>query len=349
MRIMKCSYNNFWTCVSALVFLTISSGANSQGLFDSHETLQVTIEGPLTTLQKERSDVDYLDGKLRYTDEVGETKTFDLKFRARGRYRRQKKTCSFPPVRLNFRSGQVKGTLLKGQDKLKLITHCKNSGSHEQYVLREYLAYRILQTLTEKSFSPRLLKITYVDTESDGDPMIKYGFVIEDADDVGKRHSLNELDIKSLKYSDLDAQYSNLINVYQYLIGNTDFSLIAGPNDDNCCHNSVPFSDGRSITPIPYDLDFSGLVNAPYAEPHPKFKLRSVTIRKYRGRCSNNDRLPETIAYIQSRQAEINALVDELTDLDDRSRKQVTRYLDGFFEDVSNEKTIQKKLIKGCS
>lgn len=331
------------------MFLTISSGAGSQELFESHETLQVTIEGPLTTLQKERSDEEYLDGKFSYTDETGASQTFDLKFRARGRYRRQNKTCSFPPVRLNFRSGQVKGTLLKGQDKLKLITHCRSRDSHEQYVLREYLTYRILQVLTEKSFSPRLLKINYVDTEDDAGPTIKYGFVIEDTDDVGKRNSLNELDIKSLKYSGLDAQHTNLINVYQYLIGNTDFSLIAGPNDDNCCHNSVPFSDGNIVTPIPYDFDFSGLVNAPYAEPHPKFKLRSVTIRKYRGRCTNNDRLPDTIAYIQSKRAEIYGLVDSLTDLDEKNRKQVTRYLDSFFEVVSDEKKMRRKLIKGCS
>jgi len=346
---MKCSLTCILTCASASVFLLFSSDAAAQGLFDSHETLQVTIEGPLSTLQKVRSDEDYLDGKFSYTDEVGETRTFDLKLRARGRYRRQKKTCSFPPVRLNFRSGQVKGTLLKGQDKLKLITHCKSRDSHEQYVLREYLAYRILQTLTEKSFSPRLLKITYVDTESGDEPIIKYGFVIEDDDDIGKRNSLNPLDIESLSYSDLDLQHTNLINVYQYLIGNTDFSLIRGPNDDNCCHNSVPFTDGSNVTPIPYDLDFSGLVNAPYAEPHPKFKIRSVLVRQYRGQCSNNVLLPETIAYFQSKQAEIYGLVDELADLDKKSRTQVTRYLDSFFEVVSNEKTIQKKLLKECS
>ncbi|MGI9203475.1 MAG: hypothetical protein ACR2Q3_05675 [Woeseiaceae bacterium] len=346
---MNCSLTVVWTVVAVLAFLLISSGAHAQGLFDSHETLQVTIEGPLTTLQKERSDEDYLDGQFSYTDEVGEVQSFDLKIRARGRYRRQKKTCSFPPVRLNFRTGQVEGSLLDGQDKLKLVTHCKSRDSHQQYVLREYLAYRILQTLTEKSFSARLLKITYVDSESDKDPINKYGFVIEDADDIGKRISLKEMDVKALSYNDLDAGFTNLINIYQYLIGNTDFSLIRGPDDDNCCHNSVPFSAGGEITSIPYDLDFSGLVNAPYAEPHPRFKLRSVLVRKYRGQCSNNERLPETLSFIQSKRAEIYGLVDDLADLDKRSRKQVIGYLDSFFKDVSDEKTVQKKLIKGCS
>lgn len=346
---MKCSLPVIWTGAAALAFLLISSDTPAQGLFDSHETLQVTITAPLTTLQKVRSDEDYLDGQFSYTDEVGEIRSFDLKLRARGRYRRQKKTCSFPPVRLNFRKGQVEGSLLHGQDKLKLVTHCKSRESHQQYVLREYLAYRILQTLTEKSFGARLMKITYLDSENDADPVIRYGFVIEDSDDVGARIAMNELDVKALSYSDLDAEFTNLINVYQYLIGNTDFSLIRGPNDDNCCHNSVPFSAGDEITSIPYDLDFSGLVNAPYAEPHPRFKLRSVLVRKYRGRCSNNEHLPETFAYFQAKREEIYGLVDDLADLDKRTRKHVIGYLDSFFEDITDEKTIQRKLIKECS
>ena len=346
---MKSSLTVVWTGAAASAFLLFSLGTRAQGLFDSHETLPVTIAAPLTTLQKVRSDEDYLDGRFSYTDEVGEARSFDLKIRARGRYRRQKKTCSFPPVRLNFRTGQVEGSLLDGQDKLKLVTHCKSRESHQQYVLREYLAYRILQTLTEKSFSARLLRITYLDNEKDAEPVTRYGFVIEDADDVGERIAMNELDVKALSYSNLDAGFTNLINVYQYLIGNTDFSLIRGPNDDNCCHNSVPFSAGDEIASIPYDLDFSGLVNAPYAEPHPRFKLRSVLVRKYRGQCSNNSRLPETLAYLQSKRAEIYGLVDEMVDLDKRNRKQVSDYLDSFFEEIADEKTIERKLLKGCS
>ena len=92
-------------------FLSISSPASASALFDSKETLEITIEAPLTTLVKNRPDVDYLDGTVSYTDEVGASKSFDLKLRTRGRFRRQKSTFVFPPIRLNFRKGQVEGSV----------------------------------------------------------------------------------------------------------------------------------------------------------------------------------------------------------------------------------------------
>jgi hypothetical protein len=160
---------------------------------------------------------------------------------------------------------------------------------------------------------------------------------------------LEPREVKSLKYSDLDAKQTNLVNLFEYMIGNTDYSLIRGPLDDNCCHNAVPFSDGNVVNPVPYDFDFSGLVDAPYAEPNPQLKIRSVRTRVYRGRCNNNDQLPGSIAHIASKKEEIFALLDEISDFDKASRQSVTRYLTEFFDIVENEKSIQKSFVKRCS
>ena len=339
-----------WTMAWPLVFLGFTSSTAAQSLFDSHDILEVTIEAPLTTLARVRSDVDYLDGTFSYTNEMEEARLFDLKIRARGRYRRQKKTCNFPPVRLNFKSGQVEGSLLDGEDKLKLVTHCQNKrAKSEQYVLREYMAYRILQILTDRSFRARLLRITYVNNEKDDDPMTKYGFVIEDDDSVGERLGMEARDVKSLAYNDLDPGQTNLINLFEYLIGNTDYSLIRGPADDNCCHNSVPFSNGGPVSPVPYDFDFSGLVDAPYAEPNPQLKIRDVRTRLYRGRCSNNEHLPASISHIRSKKDEIYALIDEIDGFDQSSQQSVTRYLNEFFDNIADDKMIQRNLIRRCS
>ena len=337
------------------MFLLISAAANAQEmapqapLFTAHSVLDVRIEAPLKTLLKERSDEDYLDGSFAFSGAAGGERSFDLKLRTRGRYRRQRSTCPFPPVRLNFAKGQVEGTLLAGQDKLKLVTHCntrrKNS---EQLVLREYLAYRILQTLTDASFSARLMRINWVDTEG-GDPITRYGFVIEDADDIGARIGMEKVETAGLSYKMLNRQHSNLIIVFEFLVGNTDFSLIRGPANDDCCHNAVPFSGPDRIYSVPYDLDFAGLVNAPYAEPNPILKIRSVTTRLYRGRCANNAILPETLSYVIDRKAAIYALLDELPDLDARNRSQVIKYLDSFFDVVEDPRKTQRELIRKCS
>jgi hypothetical protein len=322
----------------------------AQPLFESHEMLQVRIEAPLKTLLKERPEEEYLDGTFIYTELDGSEQRLDLKLRTRGRYRRQKKTCNFPPVRLNFRKGQVEETLFANQDKMKLVTHCQTKRErYEQLVLREYLAYRAMMALTEQSFSARLMRITWIDTEGDNEPLEKYGFVIEDDDNIGGRIGMEKVSAPGLKYSQLDRAHTNLVNLFAFMIGNTDYSLIRGPADDDCCHNAVPFTDGTIMRSLPYDLDFSGLVNAPYAEPNPQLKIRSVKTRVYRGRCGNNELLPATIQHFQDKKADIYAIIDELTALDNRNRVQVTAYLDQFFKIIDDPRLIERQLVRECS
>jgi hypothetical protein len=339
-----------WTALTGLVFLIFTQPTHAQALFTDNSILQVRIEAPLETLYRERPDDEYLDGSLSYTEADGRIQRFDVRLQTRGRFRRQRSTCPFPPVRLNFKTGDLVGSLLEGQDKLKLVTHCNTRrDKFEQLVMREYLAYRILNSLTDKSFRTRLLHITYVDTENDNESITRYGFVIEDDDDVGRRIGMESLKIAKLNYSDVDQAYTNLVTVFQYLIGNTDYSLIRGPADDDCCHNAVPFSDGSLVWPVPYDFDFSGLVDAPYADPAPQFKIRSVRTRVYRGRCSNNDILDETLATFRAKKNEIYGLVTALPDLDDRNRREVTQYLDSFFRVAEDEKRIEREFVRECS
>ena len=339
----------FVVCVFLLISLPAAAqDADDKPLFASHDVLSVRIEAPLTTLMKERPEEEYLDGTFAVTAEDGSQQVFDLKLRTRGKFRRQKSTCNFAPVRLNFRKKQVEGSVLAGQDKLKLVTHCQTKRSrYEQLVLREYLTYRILEVLTDKSFGARLMRIEWVDTEKE-DPFTRWGFVIEDEDDIGERLGMTRLESSGLNYGDLDPAQTNLIMMYEYLIGNTDFSLIRGPEEGDCCHNATPFSAGGPAFSIPYDFDHAGFVNAPYAEPNPSFRIRSVRTRVYRGRCSNNDKLDGTIDYFLSKRDVIMAIVDDV-ELEDRHRKEVVGYLDDFFEEISDPEQIERRFVRGCS
>ncbi|MDX1404930.1 MAG: hypothetical protein R3192_10340 [Woeseiaceae bacterium] len=343
------------TTLSIVLFLpalrpVLAQAAGAALLFDSHDVMSVRIEAPISTLMQERPDEEYLDGKFFYADDSGNEVALDLKLQTRGITRRKKDICNFPPIRLNFRKKQVEGTLFAGQDKLKLVTHCQaNKPSFEQLVLREYIAYRILQTITDKSFRSRLMHITYLDTEDDNDPAVKYGFVIEDEDNLGERIGMTAAKVSGIKVEELDLRHANLISVFEYLIGNTDFSLILGPADKNCCHNAVLYGNGGPpYTSIPYDFDYSGIVNAPYAAPNPRFKLRSVKQRLYRGRCVNNDLLDETFAHYLDKEAEIRSLVDNLEGLDERDGRDVHNYLNAFYKDITNPKMKQRRFIRDC-
>lgn len=319
-------------------------------LFADHTVLEVTIAAPVTTLMTERPEDDDLVGTLSYTENDGTERNLDLKIRTRGNFRRQEDNCSFPPLRLNFRKKQVADTVFAGQNKLKLVTHCQhNKTTYEQLVLREYLAYRILQVMTDKSFGVRLLHINYVDTEYDRSKT-KYGFVLEDDDDVAARNGMKSMKTGDVTHADLDRWQQNLVYVFQYMIGNTDFSLINGPKVDECCHNSRLLSGtgGAPFTPLPYDFDFSGLVDAPYAAPNRRFRLASVRSRLYRGQCSDNDLLADTFRHYLDRKDAVYAILDEIAMANPPARQKVIRYLDSFYDDITQRDTIAEEFIGKC-
>jgi hypothetical protein len=319
-------------------------------LFADDSLLAVTIEAPLTTLMKDRPDEQYLDGTFSFSGDDGEEKTVELKLRTRGKYRRQKKHCDFAPIRLNFRKTQVEGTVFAGQDKLKLVTHCRSKNrNYEQLVLREYLAYRFLNVVTDKSFGVRLLQINYVDTEG-AEAMTRFGFVIEDDDAVAARHGMRPIKTGNISGNDLDRRQQNLVSVFQYLIGNTEYSMTVGERDEGCCHNTdlLSATDGPPFTPLAYDFDFAGLVNAPYAQPKPRFKLRNVRQRLYRGACKNNDLLPDTLQRFNDQKDAMYCIVDDLAFLSSKSRRSVTRYLNLFYKTIGKPKSVTANFIKKC-
>jgi hypothetical protein len=318
-------------------------------LFDNSHTLKVRLEAPLRTIRRDREE-ETQDGLFHYIVEGGVEQTLNVKVGPRGRYRRQKDVCDFPPLRLDFRKGQVKGTEFRGQNKLQLVTHCESDrSSYEQNVLQEYVAYRILNLMTDRSFRVRLLHVDYIDSE-DGKPFrSKYAFLIEDEGELGKRIGMQAAEVKQVTYSQLDPPQTVMFGVFQYLIGNTDFSAIRGPSDTWCCHNAIPYigTDGRFV-PIPYDFDFSGLVNAPYAAPRPGLGLDDVRDRQYRGLCSTNILLPDTLALFVGKRAEIDELVYSVEGMSKGTQRSTLRYVGKFYDEISNPKKVEKNFVKEC-
>ena len=343
-----------WTVASAALFLTISVAKAQEPrspdpLFQSTEILDVRIVAPMTTLLADRPDDEELPATLQYEDSAGQAVELNIKIRTRGRFRRREEVCAFPPMRLNFRSSETKDTLFHKQEKVKLVTHCQRSGKYKQVVLREYTAYRILNVMTDASFRVRLLRVTYVDSEGKKRDSVSHGFIIEHRDRLAKRLEKDYLDSTTTRLDSLDPAYTNLISMYHYLIGNTDFSPVKGTKDEACCHNHVLFAnDDEPVWSVPYDFDKSGLVDAPHAGPNPRFKLRSVRQRLYRGRCQNNDLLTGSIAHYNDNREEVMAVVHEVDDATSRSEKSMAKYVDKFYDTINSDRRVKSKLVKKC-
>ncbi len=316
-------------------------------LFQADKTLEVTITAPLKTLIRERSTEDYLPGVFHFTETDGTSVDFDVEMRTRGHFRH--KTCDFPPLSLNFKKSQTDGTLFDKQNKMKLVAHCDDSSRYEQTVLREYLAYRLLNAITDLSFRVRLLQVRYVDSEDRRDEQVRYAFLIEHKNRLAKRLDRKDLEIERTTVGALQPNQLNLTSIFEFLIGNTDFSPIAGASYNECCHNYVLF--GNNVDPIiavPYDFDQSGFVNAPYAVAPAQFHIRSVRQRVYRGRCVNNEYIEESISKFRNSRDALYALVAEQERLGSGVRKSIVRYLDDFYEIIDDPQEVERKIIDRC-
>ena len=323
-------------------------GAPVAPLFAEQGVVDVTLTAPFRDIMRDRSLEEDTDGTLTYTDPDAGEITLDVGIRTRGRYRHQSRVCPFAPIRLNFR--KTKGTLFAKSDKLKLVTHCKNrSVRYTQTVLREYLAYRILNLLTESSFRVRLLKVRYVESTTGETAQENYAFLIEHRDQLAKRIGLEFNPVEATTIDALDPAHTNLVSLFQYLIGNTDFSPIKAPPDEPCCHNYVLFGDEPgSILSIPYDFDITGIVSAPHATPNPRFRLRNVRERLYRGRCANNAHMAGSLARFAEQKQAIYALLDEVPGLTTTSIKKTTGYVDDFYDIIETPKQVDRRLVRKC-
>ena len=320
-------------------------------LFASHEALTVHVHAPFGQIMKERPDdkEDEVAGRFSLVSPDGSQQEFALKILTRGNSRRDPDICPFPPLRLNFRKGELDGTLLAGQDKLKLVTHCvAGRKPYQQTVIREYLAYRILNIMTEASFRVRLLKIVY-DYSDDDEQEQTYAFVVESKHRLAKRTSMATQDVPFLHIESLDRQHTNLVSVFAYLIGNVDFSPIQGQSDENCCHNASVFSpDGETYWSIPYDFDMTGLVEPRHVRLNPRYRQTTIRQRIYRGRCINNDLLPTTLRQFRDQRSKIEALVTEQPDLSNRHRKRVASYIESFYDLLDKEDMLIERFEAAC-
>jgi hypothetical protein len=329
--------------------LTASAG-DPDPLFAEESPVEITITGPMKTLLGERPNDTYLRGLLSYRETEGRAVEFDVGIRTRGNFRRDASICPFPPLRINFKKSQVKDTLFAHQDKLKLVAHCRDkSDRYEQNVIEEYLAYRILNTLTDISYRVRLARVTYVDSEGKHDDRVSHAFFIEHRKRMSKRIDLPVISTAGIRTAELAGPYSDLTSLFQFMIGNTDFSPIAGPEGEDCCHNSTLFgNEDGPIYSVPYDFDMSGLVDAPYAEPNPKFRIRKVTQRLYRGRCDYIGNLDTSVQLFQDKRESIYGLFEDQQELEESTRKKAIKFIDRFYDVVENPKKRRREIEDRC-
>lgn len=313
-------------------------------LFGSGDVLSISIRGPLTALARASDTQTDVPGWI----EVGDSGQIPMTFTKFGVSRLEE--CGVPSLVITVDPNTVSNTTFVGREQLWLVTPCHHTPGYDKLILLEYLVYRSYAVIASPALHVRLVNLRYRDSEKPSVDENEYAFLLEDIGDAAKRHDMRWLDIRSQPMVGLDPEQLSRLALFQYMVGNTDWSALSVGGDGRCCHN-IAILGGDESGPhvaMPFDFDQSGLVNAPYAFPEPRLKISSVTERVYRGYCAHNDHLPEAVELFNEKRAEIVALFNQDNLPYPKVRKRALKYLDGFYNTVNDRRKFEKKIINAC-
>lgn len=319
----------------------VSAQEAASGLFTSHDVIEISLEAQFVKLKADRGlETEYRPAVLTLTADDGTLRTIDIKVKTRGHFRLR--TCRFPPLKVNLPKKSMVGTVFDGEDKIKMVSHCRDGDGDEQNVLEEYLAYRTYNVLTKASFRVRLARVTYVDSRGKDDPVTRYAFFIEEKEALAERLGGMMLDVPKVHPTNLSPEASTRMALFQYMVGNTDWDMVYFHNV-----KLLRTSDGIYV-PVPYDFDFTGLVAASYAKPDERLGLRTIKDRMYRGFCRPEVDFSAMYSEFTEIRPEIEEIYAGLEGLEEGKKKNALKYVDGFYEIISSEKRSKMRIEERC-
>ena len=302
------------------------------------ELLDVELTVDLDDLAANRNVDDYREGLFQWGE--GAENALPVRVKPRGKYRR--KVCDFPPLKLQFPKKELRKRHLNKHNDLKLVTHCMDARSSRHTVLREYLAYELYRELTDAAFRVQLVKITYRDAHNPRRTLKRYGILIEDTDEMAERLGGKTVKKIDCRPEETVRAQEDLMTVFQSMIGNHDYDFVTGRN-----LKLVEVAGKRHLVPVPYDFDFSGLVNAPYAITDPNHAgLVHVTDRKYVGRAQELADLDEAVRYVVDKRKVLVRRVKDCKAMTPAERAICIAYLNGFFREAAADQLAAGAVIR---
>lgn len=294
-------------------------------------------------LLKKSNDSTYISCDLHYSAGDGAWTKLEAEIRVRGGFRRTH--CQYTPLRLKIKKENAKGTLFESNREVKLVFPCLKSKKAGDNLIKEFLAYKIYETLSPYHFKTRLLDIE-LEPSRNGKTKSEQitGFMIQDDKSFETEHGAKEIE----RFIQADAQNEKfrITNaLFQYMIGNTDFSAVY-------LHNEKLFYVDEGIVPVPYDFDMSGLVDASYSVVSQVrdevLPITRVTNRLYRGYAADEKTLQEVRSELIEKEDEVYLAFDQLKPYfeDIREYDTALEYIGGFYEILKDDKKFQKRIVE---
>jgi len=303
-------------------------------LFEDDSILNITLKFDMSTYFRSKPQKEYLKANITFhlneTDSIYE----DVRLRTRGVFRNQ--YCMFAPIQLNFKKVDFGYSDLNKISKLKMVPQCSAGKDREDYILREYLAYKLFNVLTDTSFRVRLFSVEYIDSQKKRKPLKQYAFFIEPVEMLTSRTNCIEINTRTLNQRHIVPGIMDRLAIFNYMIGNYDWSI---PGQHNVqvikSLNINPYGLGIAI---PYDFDWTGFVNASYAIPAENVGTQNVRERLFQGICRKKEVYSRELDVFISKKEEFYKVINEFPYITQKVKRDLTGYLDSFFDQFEGRK-----------
>ena len=264
--------------LSSLLLLTFIAmhGQETKKLFQSDSLLHITFRLPLKDIISDTKERNEYESQLIYATPEGETRTHNVKIQVRGKTRALKQICSFPPLQLNFNKQDTQNSIFEGQNKIKLVAHCKSDNISQEFVQKEYVVYKMYEVITPYSFRTRLCKITYIDQKNPNQQKTYDSFLIESTKHLAKRNDMKVFKDSLRNQEVLNKDNLDKLVLFQYMVGNLDWSIAKRHN-----MKLIIGDKGQLPLAVPYDFDYAGMVDTPYAVPPSESNVADVKTRGF--------------------------------------------------------------------
>jgi len=298
---------------------------------------KMTMMADFSTLRKNKYVEEYYDGHLSFLNGDSLLQSFSASFRSRGNSR--KKLCFHPSLKIKLPKKKLKKYGLNKDNKYKLVCQCSYGKVHQQSLLREYLAYKIFNLISPYSFRVHLLEIDYIELPK-ARKTKRVGFLLESKKSLEKRLDGIILEREEIELDKISRTESIRMSLFQYMIANTDWNIPA-------LHNvKLLLSQDKDLVPIPYDYDYSGIADTPYATANPDYPIKKHTDRYFLSNEYTEEEINEQLVYFLEQKEEVIALINQSDFLSRSSRRFVNRFINEFYKTIENEKKRRRKLVK---
>jgi hypothetical protein len=321
------------------------SSLKSFRLFEDESLMNVSLRFDLSTYFRSKPQKEYLKANITFHISESDSVTSDIRLRTRGVFRNQ--YCMFAPIQLNFKKAGFGYSDLKGISKLKMVPQCSSGKDKEDYILREYLAYKLFNVLTDTSFRVRLISVDYIDSQKKRKSVKQFAFFIEPVEMLTARTNSIELTSKTATQRNVVPRIMDRLSIFNYMIGNYDWSV---PGQHNVqlikSLNLDPY--GFAIA-VPYDFDWTGLVNASYAIPAENVGTQNVRERVFTGICRKKEIYTKELDMFLSKKDEFYKVINEFPYITQKVKKDMISYLNTFFDQLDGKKDlILNKMMSSC-